>query len=123
MEGTSYDSRFQDSYGWGEGPVESAQEVFRRNGGLQAETCHLGEGMDTGVGAPGALGQGRFAGDPAQGVLQLALNGGFIGLNLPAPEICAIVGQGELPGLRVRFGFGGIGHWYQGTRPRRQPER
>jgi hypothetical protein len=69
--------------------------------------------MDTGVGAPGALGQRSFARDSAQGRLQFALNGGFSRLNLPAPEIRAIVGHDELPGLQIRLGLGEIGHMYQ----------
>jgi hypothetical protein len=66
--------------------------------------------MDTGIGAPGALGQGRFTRNPAQGCLQFTLDGGFRGLNLPAAEIRAIVGQGELPGLQIWGGLGEIGH-------------
>jgi hypothetical protein len=38
------------------------------------------------------------------------LDGGFAGLNLPAPEVSAVVGQGELPGLQSRYGLGEISH-------------
>ena len=59
--------------------------------------------MNAGVGAAGALRQRRFAGDALQGSLQLALDCRS-GLHLPAVEVGAIVGKGELPGLRSRPG-------------------
>ena len=113
MEGTLYRSRLQDSYGGRESAIEGAGQVFCRDGGLKGKAGHLGEGVDAGVGAAGTLGEGRFAGDAAQGGLQLALDGGFTGLNLPAPELGAVVGQGELPGLQAGCGLGAYSHRHE----------
>ena len=68
--------------------------------------------MDAGVGATGTLGQRSLAGDTAQSGLQLALDGGLSGLNLPAAELRAVVGQGQLPGLQAGSGLGDVGHGY-----------
>ncbi len=86
-------------------------QVFRGDVGLQLEAGNLPEGVDAGIGAAGALGQRGFAGDAAEGGLQLALDGWFSGLNLPAAVIGAVVGKGELPGLRAADGLGAFGHW------------
>ena len=60
----------------GQGPVEGAEQVVGGDGCLKDKAGDLGESVDAGIGAAGALGQGRFAGNAAQGGLQFALNGG-----------------------------------------------
>ncbi len=106
MKCTWHGFRLQNADRGRQGPVQGAVQVFRRNGRLQSETGHLGQRMDAGVGASRALGQGRFAGDMAKRRLQLALDGTFAGLHLPAVEIGAVVGQGQLPGSGARDGLG-----------------
>ena len=68
------------------------------------------ERVHAGVGASRALGQRRFSGDPAQSRLQLALNGELARLHLPAAELRAVVGQGQLPVLELGRGLGLFGH-------------
>ena len=81
---------------------------------MEIEAGDLGEGMDAGVGATRALRQGRFAGNAAEGGLQLALDGGFAGLDLPAAEFGAVVGEGELEAVRGAGGLVEIGHGENG---------
>jgi hypothetical protein len=78
-------------------PVQSAVEIFRRDGRGQLTGCDLGLCMDPGVGASAALGQDALPGDALDGVGQLALNGEVAGLDLPAVEIGSVIGEGELP--------------------------
>ena len=54
--------------------------------------------------------EGRFAGDAAEGGLEFSLDGGFAGLNLPAAEVGAVIGQGQLPVLWQAPGWVEIGH-------------
>ncbi len=103
-------SRLDNSNGWGERPVESALQVFCRYRGSKRKTCHLAERMNAGIGAPRALGQGRFPANPPQRRLQFSLDGSFSRLHLPAAEIRAVVGQGQLPGLERGLGLGGFDH-------------
>ena len=81
-------------------------EVLGRDGRLQGKARHLPQRMNAGVGAARALGERGFAGDPAQGRLQFALDCWLPGLHLPAAEIGAVIGQGQLPGLWSGRGFG-----------------
>ena len=83
----------------GEGSGSARAAGFRRNGSAQGKARHLGQCVDSGVGAAGALRQRRLAGDAAQRGLQFALDGRQAGLHLPALEVGAVVGQGQLPGL------------------------
>jgi hypothetical protein len=53
--------------------------------------------VDAGVGAAGALGQGGFAGDVVNGAGECALDGGEIGLDLPAVVGSSVVSESELP--------------------------
>ena len=85
----------------------------RFSGGIGArrvEAGHLGQGVDSGIGAAGALGQRRFAGDAAESGLQFALDGGLAGLHLPALEASAIVGEGYFPSLERRCGLVLVAH-------------
>jgi hypothetical protein len=81
-------------------------QVFWRNASLQREAGHLGQCMDACVSPSRTLGQRGFSSDAAQSRLQLALDGGFSWLHLPAPEVRAIVGQGEHPVLQIGNGLG-----------------
>ena len=80
-----------------EAAVEGAVEVGCGDGCSEGEGGDLGEGVDAGVGAAGALGEDAFAGDAVDGVGERALDGGQAGLDLPAVEGGAVVGEGELP--------------------------
>ena len=75
-----------------------ARQVLRRDGRPERKTGDLGQCVNAGIGAAGALGQGSFAGDAAECRLQFALNGRLAGLDLPAAEVGAVVGQSQLPG-------------------------
>ncbi len=64
-------------------------------GTVEGEGGDLGEGVDAGVGAAGALGEDGFSGDVVDGVGEGALDGGEIGLDLPAVEGGSVVGEDE----------------------------
>src|SRR5580698_750222 len=100
MKGASHGSRFQNANGGGECPIEGELQIFRGNVGGEFEAGYLAEGVDAGIGAAGALGQWGFAGDAAEGGLQFSLDGGLTGLDLPAAEVGAVVGEGQLPGMK-----------------------
>ncbi len=89
----------EDADGWRESAVEGAEEVGGRDGGGEREGGDLGEGVDAGVGAAGALGEDGFAGDVVEGLGEGALDGGEAGLDLPAVEGRAVVGEDEFPVL------------------------
>ena len=55
-----------------------------------------GRGVDAGVGATGSVDSEIFAGEFAEDVNESALNGGLAGLDLPAAEVGAVIGEGEL---------------------------
>jgi hypothetical protein len=86
------------------------EEVFRGDARQEGEAGNLAKGVDAGVCAAGALGEGGLAGNPAESGLELSLDGGFTGLNLPAAEVGAVVGQGEFPDARTGVGMEEIGH-------------
>src|SRR6185437_10508580 len=65
---------FHDANRRGQVAIELAQEIFRRDWRLQWKTRHLGQGMNTGVSAAGALRQRVFANNSAQRRLQFTLN-------------------------------------------------
>ena len=54
----------------------------------------LAERVDAGVGAAGAVDGDRFLGDLADGVVEGALDRWQAGLELPAVEVGAVVGDG-----------------------------
>ena len=82
--------------GW-EGAVEGVAEIFGRNVACEPKTGHLGEGVNAGVCATGALWEDGFAGDLADGFGQCALDGRKAGLDLPTVEVGAVVTESELP--------------------------
>jgi hypothetical protein len=86
---------------WAEAAVEGAVQVGGGDGGVQREGGDLGEGVDTGVGAAGALREDALAGGAVDGVGEQALDGGEVGLDLPSAVRGAVVGESELP---VRHG-------------------
>jgi hypothetical protein len=105
VEGFWHDFGFKDPDGGRQGAIERALEVFCGDAGQENEAGDLAQGVDASIGAARALGQRRFTGNAAEGCLELALDGGVPGLNLPAVKIGAVVGEGELPGLRGGGGF------------------
>ena len=70
-------------------------------GAVREKVATWREGVDAGVGAAGALGEDGFAGDAMDGVGERALDGGEVGLDLPAVVGGSVVGEDELP---VRHG-------------------
>jgi hypothetical protein len=86
----------EDADGGWEAAVEGAVEVGGGDGRGEGEAGDLGEGVDTGVGAAGALREDAFAGGAVDGVGECALDGGECGLDLPAAVGCAVVGEDEL---------------------------
>ena len=87
-------------------------QVFRRNGRRQREAGHLAEGMDSGVGASRALGQGDSPVIRPSAACNSPWMVRFARLHLPAAEIRAVVGQGQLPGLERGLGVFGHGNRY-----------
>ena len=83
------------------GAVEGSVEVGWRDGNGEREGCDLGEGVDSGVGAAGALREDGLAGDVVDGVSEGSLDGGEVGLDLPTVEGGSVVGEDDLP---VRHG-------------------
>ena len=92
----------EDADAWGKGAVEGAMKVGRGDGDGEREGRDLGEGVDPGVGAAGALGEDGFAGNAVDGVGEGALDGGEVGLNLPSVVGGSVVGEDDLP---VRHGM------------------
>ena len=86
--------------------------------GMGFEMRDLAEGVDSGVGAAGAVDGDALLGDFLEGVFEGALDGGDFGLELPAVEVGAVVGDGEFDVLHFRAG--GLSHgrqgWLQGRR-------
>ena len=76
-------------------------EVGSGDGRGDGEGGDLGQGVDASVGAAGALREDRFAGDAVDRLCEGALDGGKVGLNLPAVVGGSVVGENELP---VRHG-------------------
>ena len=99
VEGVRDNSGIEDSDRSWKSAIEGAEEVCWRDTRLQRETGGLGERMHAGVGAAGALGQGRFADNATESGLQFTLDCEKAGLDLPAGEIGAVVGEGEFPRL------------------------
>lgn len=87
----------EDANAGREDAVEGAVEVEGGDGDVQREGGDLGEGVNSGVGAAGALGEHGFAGDVKDGLGQGALDGGEVGLDLPAVVGRAVVGEGGFP--------------------------
>ena len=71
--------------------VHRTEEITGGNGVGERERSNLAQRMNTGVGPSGALHIDRDAFDLGERVLQDALNGGAIRLDLPAVEVRAIV--------------------------------
>ena len=91
----------EDADAGGKGAVEGAMEVGGGDGDGEGEGGDLGEGVDAGVGAAGALREDGFAGDAVDGLGESALDGGEVGLDLPTVVGGSVVGEDELP---VRHG-------------------
>lgn len=95
--------------------VEGSVEVGRGDRGFEREGGHLAESVDSGVGAPRALGQDRLSGDVVDYVSEGSLNGGEVGLDLPAMEGGSVVAEDDFPGRHGRLldgitgGFGKSG--------------
>ncbi len=87
----------EDADGGWEGAVEGKMEVGGGDGGVEREGGDLGQGVDAGVGASGALGEDGFSGDVVDGLGEGSLDGGESGLDLPAVEGSAVVGEDGFP--------------------------
>ena len=91
----------EDADAGGKGAVEGAVEVGGGDGDGEREGGDLGEGVDSGVGAAGALREDGLSGDALDGLGEGALHGGEIGLDLPAVVGGSVVGESGFP---VRHG-------------------
>src|ERR1700722_1009336 len=83
-------------------------EIAGRQARLRSKTGDLTECMDACVCAARPLQQDFLLGQLAKNAHDLALNGRFAGLSLPAVKIGAVVGDGQLEiahAGRVRRGF------------------
>ena len=89
----------KDANAGGQGSVEGAEEVGWGNGRGEGDAGNLSEGVDASVRAAGALRENGFSGDVAEGCGKGALDGGEVGLDLPAVEGGTVVGEGEFPAL------------------------
>ena len=80
-----------------EAAVKGPMQAGRGDGGGESEAGDLGKGVDSGIGAAGALGKDALADGALDGVAEQTLDGGQVGLDLPSAEGSSIVGEGELP--------------------------
>ena len=87
--------RGYDADRWRKQGVQGAMEFGSGEGGLRFEIRDLGESVDAGVGAACAMDEDFFLGDLAGGFGDGALDGRLAGLDLPAMEGGAVVGDGE----------------------------
>ena len=62
--------------------------------------CDLSERVDAGIGTARSVESEWFLGDDGEGVFDLFLDGVAIGLDLPAAEGSAVVGDGEFESHR-----------------------
>jgi hypothetical protein len=104
----------EDADGVWEAMVEGALEVDGGDGRGEGEAGDLGESVDAGVSATGALGQNALSGDAEEGVGEQTLDGRQDGLDLPAVVGRAVVGEDELEVGHV----GGARYKVQGKRRR-----
>src|SRR5215469_12517267 len=86
----------------GENPNRGRQNVIERkrqirgwNHRIGGKRRHLFEGVHARIRPSRALRQYVFAGDSSNSRTERALNAGCIGLDLPATEVGAVVGQGQ----------------------------
>ena len=93
VEGVGGVFKGEDADAGGKDAIESAVEVGGGDGGAEGEGGDLGEGVDAGVSAAGALGEDRLGGDVGDGAGEGSLDGGQAGLDLPAVEGCAVVDE------------------------------
>ena len=113
VEGVGDSLRVENSNGSRKGAIEGAQKICGRDRGLKGKAGDLGESMYAGIGAAGALRQGRLTDDAGESTLKFALDGGFARLHLPAVEIRAVVGNGKSPSVLWKHGLSDFGHEYQ----------
>ena len=97
VEGDRHDFGGEDANAGRQGAVQRAVEVGGGDGGFEGEGGDLGEGVDAGVGAAGALREDALAHGAVDGVGKQALEGGQIGLDLPAMVGGAVIGESEFP--------------------------
>ena len=102
--------------GW-EVVVEGSEEVGGGDEGVELYGSDLGVGVDTGVGAAGALGEDGLSGDVKEGGCEGSLDGGERRLDLPAVEGGSVVGEDELPEWH-ESALDGITEWIVARRRR-----
>ncbi len=79
----------------GEKSVEREAKAGEVEGEIGVEMSGLSFCVDAGIGAPGTCEIEGVAKGSLQSVLDEALNGGFVCLNLPAAIMRAVIGDGE----------------------------
>jgi hypothetical protein len=97
MEVRGNDFGREDADAGREAAVERAVQVGGWDGRCEDKTGDLGEGVDSGVCATGALREDALADGAMEGIGEQALDGRQVGLNLPASVRRSIVGEHELP--------------------------
>ena len=95
--GDRFDGQYADARG--ESAVKGTMQVGGWDGDVEGERGDLSQGMDAGVGAPGALREDGLSRDLEDGSGEGSLHGRQLRLNLPAVKRCPIVGKDCLPKL------------------------
>jgi hypothetical protein len=85
----------KDAYGPRKHVIERAHEIWRGNWRFDSNGGDLGQCVDAGVGASGALRQRFFTGQLFESGHQCPLNGHTVRLDLPSGEVMAIVSERE----------------------------
>ena len=88
--------------------VQSLAEAMRGEAFGEVEMRGHAKRMDPGIGSPGRMGNGRFAGDRIGSALDRSLDGGTLVLSLPAKKRAAVPFENQLPAGHGRWVPGGI---------------
>src|SRR5664280_803341 len=88
--------------------VQRHDQVSLWNRTLEPHRCDLGQRMDTGIGAPRALRQYLFTGEPLKALRQRALHSSQSRLDLPSVKLRSVIGQRDfeiaahiIPGMQT----------------------
>ncbi len=98
VETVVYVGRLEHGHAVGQHRIEGPLKHFGRQPRLGAETDDLAQGMHAGVGPSAGQGRRPHAGNLLDRFFKGRLDGAAVLLRLPAGEIGAVIGQGELDG-------------------------
>ena len=79
----------------GQQMVHGAEKIYTWNGTGGGEGGHLGDSVDAGIGAAAALNKNWRFGKSEKDTLEFALHRHQTGLDLPAVEVGAVIGNGD----------------------------